>query len=153
MQNFKTEVIDNSPLKNSTSRIDTLDLLYPPMRARIEAIISDAAKQGHKLMVLETYRSPARQEMLFRQGATQLEKVGVHGYGLACDLAFLSPDGSVNWKADFSVLGKLAASHGLIWGGDWGEPDKPHSFRDYDHVQYIRVEDQERLFGGEWFPE
>ena len=153
MSNFKTEVIDNSPLRRSTSRIDTLDLLYPPMRAKIEAIIADSASGGHKLMVLETYRSPARQEMLFRQGATQLEKVGVHGYGLACDLAFLNADGAVNWNADYSVLGKLAANHGLIWGGDWGEPDKPHSFRDYDHVQYIRVEDQDRLFGGEWYPE
>src|SRR5882762_3588418 len=38
-------------------------------------------------MVFETYRSQARQELQFRQGATRLRQVGVHQHGLAYDLA------------------------------------------------------------------
>jgi hypothetical protein len=41
---------------------------------------------GIKLMVYETNRSQHRQRELFDQGATKLRAVGVHHYGLACDI-------------------------------------------------------------------
>ena len=93
--------------------------------------MAEAKALGHKLMVFETYRSQQRQEELFKQKKTKLKEVGVHHYGLACDLV-KDINGQPSWDGDFSFLGRLAKKHGLILGGDWGTPDKPHSFRDDD---------------------
>ena len=79
-------------------------------------IIADAADEGIKLVAFETYRSQARQTKLFAQGATQLKTVGVHHYGLACDLV-KDIAGSPSWKGDFKFVGKLAKKYKLIWGG------------------------------------
>lgn len=152
MGNFYTDVIKVSPQFANTNLIKDVMLLEPNMRRKVAAIIADAAGEGHRLIVLETYRSQARQEQLFEQHKTQLKHVGVHGYGLACDLAFLKPDGTVNWDANYSELGALAKNHNVIWGGDWGRPDLPHSFRDNDHIQWCSVNDQTKLFNGSWYP-
>jgi hypothetical protein len=153
MGNFYIDVIKKDPRFNSIDLIKDVELLEPVTRAKVEAVIKDAEANGHKLIVLETYRSQARQEFLFKRGATQLEHVGCHGYGLACDLGFLKPDGTVNWNADYTVLCHIATAHQLISGHDWGKPSEPHSFRDNDHVQRISVADQEKLFAGEFYPD
>ena len=103
-------------------------------------------------MVFETYRSQPRQASLFAQGATQLKTVGVHHYGLACDLV-KNVDGEPSWKGDFTFLGVLAKKHGLIWGGDWGQPGVRNSFPDLDHVQRCTILDQNKLFAGTWYPD
>ncbi len=150
MGNFYTDVL----LSMATPAGRSADpwLLEPITRAAVRNIIDTAkAELGIDLMVFETYRSQARQELLFAQHATKLKTVGVHGYGLACDIV-KSIHGEPSWKGDFSFLGPLAKRFGLIWGGDWGEPG-PHSFRDFDHVQRCLVEDQEKLFAGLWYPD
>src|SRR5271166_1647405 len=106
MGNFYTDVIGADPRFNSTSRISDPNLLEPTTRALVEAIIADAAANGLQLMIFETYRSQARQAALFEQGATKLQKVGVHHYGLACDLV-KNINGEPSWKGDFSLLGQL----------------------------------------------
>jgi hypothetical protein len=153
MNNFKTDILDRDPRRNSTDQIRDTALLQPDLRRKVEAVIADAASAGHRLVVLETYRSQARQEQLFAQGKSRLRQAGCHGFGLACDLGFLELDGQVNWNADYSVLGRIARVHNLVWGGDWGEPDRPHSFRDMDHVQLCSMADEERLFNGSWYPQ
>ncbi len=153
MGNFKTEVLDQDPRSSSTGQIRDTAMLAPDLRRKVEAVIADAAAGGHRLIVLETYRSPARQEQMFAQGKSRLRQAGCHGFGLACDLGFLNEDGEVNWSADYSVLGGLARAHNLVWGGDWGEPEKPHSFRDPDHVQLCSMKDEGQLFSGSWYPE
>ncbi len=137
---------------HSRMPIKDLNLLEPVTREAVQDIIRHAGLAGVQLIVLETFRSQELQEIYFERGVTQLRNVGVHHYGLACDLG-IAVAGQVNWKADYSILGDLAARCGLVWGGDWGTPDKPHSFRDYDHVQRIAVADQPKLFSGEWYPE
>jgi hypothetical protein len=152
MGNFFTDVITNDRRFNLASRISDPALLEPVTRAAIEAVIADAATRGIKLMIFETYRSQERQQALFEQGATQLRKVGVHHYGLACDLV-KDINGDPSWKGDFSFLGVIGPAHGLVWGGDWGRPDLPHSFRDNDHVQRCSLAMQPQLFRGEWYPD
>ena len=152
MGNFFTETLVHDPRFHSTEMLKDPALLEPNTRRKVEAIIADAKSGGHNLVIGETFRSQTRQQQLFDQGATELEHVGVHGYGGACDLWFLKPDGSVNWEADYSVLRDLARNHNLISGLDWGQPDRPHNFRDPDHVQFCSVADQEKLFSGEWYP-
>ena len=152
MGNFYEDVIQQDPRYNSTQPISDLSLLEPRTRAAVEAIISEAAANGIDLMVFETYRSQDLQRIYFDRGVTKLQNVGVHHYGLAADIVKVV-NGEPSWDGDFSFLGPLAQKFDLIWGGDWGEPDQPHSFLDYVHVQRIRVDDQGPLFRGEFYPD
>ena len=152
MSNFFTDVISRDPRFHTTQVVNDLALLEPVTRAAVQAVIADAAAHGISLMVFETFRSQERQSMLFQQGATQLRTVGVHNYGLACDIV-KSIGGQPSWKGDFGFLAEIAKAHGLIWGGDWGTPNQPHSFRDTDHVQRCSVARQASLFRGDWYPD
>jgi hypothetical protein len=152
MGNFYTDVISTDSRFKSTKVIADLKLLEPVTRQRVEAILADAKSHGLELMVYETYRSQARQTQLFKKGASQLSEVGVHHYGLACDLV-RSINGRPSWKGDFSLLGELAYAHGLLWGGDWGTPGRPHSFIDEYHVQRCSIRRQGVLFRKEWYPD
>src|ERR1700730_15038379 len=113
---FFTNIIQKDWRFRSTVAVNDLRLLEPTFRTIIIAIVNDALVEHVQLGVLETYRSVERQEQLFEAGATQLRHVGVHHYGLACDLGIMI-GGQVNWKADYSILGRLAKKHGIVWGG------------------------------------
>ena len=82
MANFFTDVIQKDQRFHSQNRVADPALLEPVTRAAIQRVIADAATQGIKLMIFETYRSQERQQVLFEQGATQLRTVGVHHHGL-----------------------------------------------------------------------
>ncbi len=151
MPNFYTDVLQRDPRFNSTVRIDDLALLEPVTRAAVQAILAEAKTHGIDYMVFETFRSQARQQLLFNQGATRLRQVGVHHYGLACDIV-IQVAGSPSWKGDFTLLGTLAKAHGLVWGGDWGTAGAHPSFVDSDHVQRCTVSEQDQLFRGIWYP-
>ncbi len=107
---------------------------------------------GMPVMVFETYRSQERQLNLFNHGATKLRTVGVHHYGLACDIVRIVGNEPC-WKGDYSFLGQLAHSCALIWGGDWGSPQIPHTFVDSVHVQRCTIARQPELFAGNWYPD
>jgi hypothetical protein len=47
----------------------------------------------------------------------------------------------------------LARKHGLIWGGNWGYPERFIGFHDLDHVQRCAIAQQMALFQLEWFPD
>jgi hypothetical protein len=152
MGNFYTDVISQDERFSSVKRVNDSELLEPGTRQLAAAIISAARPMGIDLMVYETYRSQDRQQELFNQGATKLRAVGVHHYGLACDIVRVV-NGEPSWKGDFSFLGQLAQSSGLIWGGDWGAPHIKHSFIDSVRVQRCTVARQADLFDGIWFPD
>ncbi len=152
MGNFYTDVIMDDPRFNNSKRIADPELLEPVTRELVQAIIADAAANGLQLMIFETYRSEKRQMALFQQGATKLKQVGVHHYGLACDLV-KDINGQPSWKGDFSLLGALARHHNLIWGGDWGTPGSKHTFIDDDHVQRCSIGRQAALFSKSWYPD
>jgi hypothetical protein len=152
MSSFYTEVIKSDPRFGSNKRVADIDLLEPVTRQRVLEIVADAKAHGVDLMIYETYRSQQRQQELFAHGATKLRMVGVHHYGLACDLV-KDIHGDPSWKGDFSIVGELAHHHGLIWGGDWGRPGIKHSFVDPVHVQRCKVAHQAALFRGDWYPD
>lgn len=152
MGDFFTDVIQTDPRFDSVARVADLALLEPVTRQLALTIVEQAGNLGFTMMVYETYRSKARQEQLFQQGATQLRQVGVHHYGLACDIVKVV-NGEPSWKGDFSFLGPIAHSCGLIWGGDWGAPLQHHSFIDLPHVQRCTVARQGPLFAGSWYPD
>ena len=152
MSTFYDDVILKDPRFESATRVADLDLLEPKTRQLVQQILDAAQEMGISLMVYETYRSQARQQELFDNGATKLRSVGVHNYGLACDIV-RAIRGEPSWKGDFSFLGQLAHSSGLIWGGDWGDPTIQHSFLDAVHVQRCTVARQPALFAGTWYPD
>lgn len=152
MGNFYTDVISQDARFDSVTRVGDASLLEPTMRQLVEGILSAAGQMGIEVMIYETYRSQDRQQELFNQGATKLRTVGVHHYGLACDIVRVV-GGEPCWKGDFSFLGQLAQSGGLIWGGDWGAPNIKHNFVDSVHVQRCTVSRQADLFTGAWYPD
>jgi hypothetical protein len=145
MANFYVDVIQKDRRFNSSERIDDKNLLEPHFAPMVNAIVADAANAGTQLRVIETYRSEERQAMLFAQGATQLRRVGVHHYGLACDFGIVR-NGQIDWNTDYAIVGRLAEERGLVWGGRF-------SFHDDGHVQAVSVADQPRLFAGTWYPD
>jgi hypothetical protein len=149
---FYTDVISKDARFGSLTRVADPSLLEPTTRQLVERIISASQQMGIEVMIYETYRSQDRQQQLFNNGASKLRTVGVHHYGLACDIV-RSVGGEPCWKGDFSFLGQLAQSCGLIWGGDWGAPHIKHSFIDSVHVQRCTVPRQGDLFAGVWYPD
>lgn len=149
--NFYTETLRYHPDFHVATRISDVAMLEAGTRARVLAIVKAAAAQGIDLIVFETYRSAERQAALFKAGATKLQAVGVHGFGLAADLV-KRVQGEPSWKGDYSFLRELAEQNGLISGADWGQPNVKHTFVDADHVQRCALADQNSLFAGEWFP-
>lgn len=149
---FYTHVISKDARFGSLTRVADPSLLEPTTRQLVERIISASQQMGIEVMIYETYRSQDRQQQLFNSGASKLRTVGVHHYGLACDIV-RSVGGEPCWKGDFSFLGQLAQSCGLIWGGDWGAPHIKHSFIDSVHVQRCTVARQGDLFAGLWYPD
>lgn len=150
--NFFNEIIAKDKRFANTEVIHDVELLEPITRKLVLQIIEDAKAHGEDYMIFETYRSKERQELLFDQGATKLKKVGVHHYGLACDVVKCI-NGQPSWKGDFSLIGQLAHAHGLIWGGDWGNPNIKHTFFDPYHLQRVSLKKQPALFAGTWYPD
>jgi hypothetical protein len=151
MANFFKDIIQRDPRAGITSVVNDIGLLEPVTRLAVQKIIDEAKRLGVELMIFETYRSKQRQEALYNDGRSKLRKVGVHHYGLACDIV-KKVNGRPSWDGDFSLLGKLAKKHGLIWGGDWGNPNVPHNFIDSVHVQRCSINRQKDLFTGTWYP-
>lgn len=152
MGNFYSDVICKDLRFASLTRVDDPSLLEPATRQLVQSLVLTAQQMGIEVMIYETYRSQARQQDLFNHSATKLRAVGVHHYGLACDIVKVV-GGEPSWKGDFSFLGHLAQSFGLIWGGDWGAPNIKHSFVDSVHVQRCTVARQGGLFAGTWYPD
>lgn len=154
MANFYTDVIAKDRRFHLAEPCDDVGLLEPVTLAAVTAIIKQAATMGHVLKVAETYRSAELQQLYYQRGVTQLRTVGVHHYGLACDLR-LYVDGKFVERGDpdYRFMRFLAESHGMISGVDWGNPYIGHSFRDYDHIQRVSLARQNDLFAGRWYPD
>lgn len=152
MGTFYTDVISTDARFTTAQRVADPALLEPMTRQLVQSLVTAARQMGNEVMIYETYRSQDRQQALFNSGASKLRTVGVHHYGLACDIVRVV-GGEPSWKGDFTFLGQLAQSCGLIWGGDWGAPNLKHSFIDSVHVQRCTVARQGDLFAGNWYPD
>ncbi len=100
------------------------------------AIVRDLEGHGLKPVITEGKRTRLRQAWLYSQGRTRPGKVVTwtmqsrHIDGAAADFAFVV-NGLITWSVPehwWTLLGRSARSHGLIWGGDWSgkKRDRPH---------------------------
>ena len=137
MGNFYTDAIRKDARFASLQPIHDLALLEPVTRSKVLAIIADAADAGIKLMPTRPAEARRGKRGSITE-ATKLKTVGVHHYGLACDLV-KDIAGEPSWKGDFAFLGRPAQKHRLIWRGDWGRPGATHKFVDSVHVQRCAI--------------
>ena len=115
---------------------ESLDVRFIP-RAQawaevLTAYVLPVRYPGHKMRVMETRRSPARQAELEAAGASR-NKIGFHNYGLALDFGIFAPDGRY-LKDDatgiYTTCGIQAEVFGMEWGGRW------KSLVDLGHIQF-----------------
>lgn len=153
---FFEAVIRTGDWYRDPSRHSDLALLEPNTRRKVQAILQDAKAHGVSVVCYETYRSQERQEQLYQQGATQLQHVGTHHYGVAADLVPLNSAGEPTWdgvEGAFQLIAHLCHVHLLISGADWGRPGVPHRFIDQPHCQYVTSgRRQSMLLAGLWYP-
>lgn len=91
-------------------------------------------QHGYDMVMIEGHRSAERQNSL-SSGVTQAKGFqSFHQYGLAADCAFmkngkLMTDPSDPWTLKgYKLMGEVAKSVGLVWGGNW-------TFKDYGHTE------------------
>ena len=118
----------------------SLDDLIPPAKARVQAFLEAAKKQGIDLLVTSTYRDNASQNALYAQGRTTPGKIVTnakagqswHNYRCAVDVVPIVA-GKPLWDVKDEVwqqVGALGKAAGLEWAGDWKR------FKEYPHFQY-----------------
>ncbi|WP_151982556.1 M15 family metallopeptidase [Acinetobacter guerrae] len=95
-------------------------------------------RYGYELVLLEGYRSPARQNILSNNPYTTRARgyQSYHQFGLAADVAFKRNGKVVITERDpwamrgYQLYGEVSESVGLTWGGRW------KSIQDYGHTEY-----------------
>ncbi len=118
--------------RGSIPMITDLNALHPYFRDRIQELMEVAKKQGIELVVVESFRTHAKQAEYFGMGRKYTRSKGgnsKHQYGMAVDLVPIV-DGKAVW--DNTVLwrkiGVIGERLGLRWGGRWRAPYDPAHF-------------------------
>ena len=115
------------------------DRMHPRYKQRLLMVFKIMKEQhGYELVLLEGYRSPARQNSLSSNKATTLATAyrSYHQFGLAADVAFKRNGKVVISERDpwamrgYQLYGEVAESVGLVWGGRWTK------IHDYGHTEY-----------------
>lgn len=116
-----------------------LEHLYPAFREKIDLVARDmalyAAKNmvGYKWVMVEGFRTAKYQFSLWKKRPKVTNCDGYvrksnHQSSLAVDFAPFHGH-EFDWtgkKEWWEYLGHCARKHGLAWGGDWKNPDRPH---------------------------
>lgn len=122
-------------LKQSERYIAKLD---PSIQSMARELLQRAANVGIDLVVTQGLRTNAEQQALYDQGRTTEGPIVTnappgsswHNFGLAFDVAVLSPEGKATWPNDSALwdrIGQLGKASGLTWGGDFASiKDRPH---------------------------
>ncbi|WP_199917025.1 M15 family metallopeptidase [Parazoarcus communis] len=103
-------------------------------------------RHGYETVLIEGYRSPARQDQLAALGGSITRAAAYqsyHQYGLAADYAFLREGRLVISERDpwamqaYVRFGHIAEELGLTWGGRW-------TLKDFGHVELRRPSPHDR---------
>lgn len=116
------------------SRLDTA-LLYPAFLDRLSAALSACNDAGADYVATLGFRTWSEQARIYFQGRTTPGPIvthappgfSSHNYGLAVDVCRMFDGNVVSWDPqDYELLGEEAEKVGLVWGGRWTNPDRPH---------------------------
>lgn len=118
---------------------DQLDAEFTQRLLAVYQVMRD--QHGYEMVLVEGYRSAARQNQLAARGQHVTRATGGrswHQYGLAADSAFMRDGKLVITERDpwamrgYQLYGQVAREAGLVWGGDW------KSIKDLMHVELRR---------------
>lgn len=103
-------------------RPDDLDGLVPSFRRQVEALLGALRRRGFQPVVVDGRRTQDEADANATRGAGS--RRSMHMWGVAADFA----DRATRWSdpAFFAALGEQAERQGLVWGGRWQRPDRPH---------------------------
>lgn len=112
--------------------IADLQSLHPYFRDKISQLINNCKAKGIELVVVESYRTHAKQSEYYSMGRKYTRSAGgksKHQYGLAVDLVpviggVAQWDNTLLWKK----VGVEGERLGLRWGGRWKSPYDPAHF-------------------------
>ncbi len=104
--------------------------LTPLAQEACRLFLKECEKRGIDIFITETYRSQERQNELWEQGRTKPGNIvtwtlnsrhtGRKAWDIACKGGVLYNTGIL------SMAGAVGKELGIIWGGDWATPDRPH---------------------------
>jgi hypothetical protein len=109
----------------TTALFRDIRLLFPPFYESLSQGLALARQDGHPIEIFETFRSPARQQLLFdlRPKVTNsLPWQSWHQYGMAADIA-LRVNGKWSWEFDPAKIARYFEGLPIKWGGP---NDGPH---------------------------
>jgi hypothetical protein len=131
---------------NKKHLIKELHILHPAFRNKVIKLLYECKKQGIDLRIVETYRTPERQNHLKRRQLTMLSGgYSKHQHFIAIDIVPVI-NGKYQWHNYklWNRIGKIGTDLGLTWGGnwrifkDWGHFELPIPI---DSIKYIPVPD------------
>lgn len=115
----------------------SLNLLYPPFLAQVEAGLEIAHSHGIMAYIFEGFRPKDRQAGLYAQGRSMPGQIvtfaqpglSAHQYGIGVDLVFDgAPDEGIQWSwegdyahknaNEYAALASIMKDQGLEWLGD-----------------------------------
>ena len=130
--------------------------VHPGLAHRVRALLTACEQQGCQMRVTHGLRNDITQTALYAQARQPLAEVNRlrklaclaplhaheneypvtnakagyswHGYGLAADLCYAigDPYAEHDHSLTWAQIGHLAEVNGLIWGGRFTRPDRPH---------------------------
>ena len=105
-----------------------MTLLHPELQEKFTLLVKLCASQGLKIKNTSTVRTAEEQADCVKRGTSSVSwPNSMHNWGVAVD--FCRNDGTGAYHDSdgfFARVGRLAESIGLVWGGSWSHPDKPH---------------------------
>lgn len=118
-----------------TSR--SINDLCPALQPLAREFMIRCAAENIPTVITCTLRSNEEQDVLYAQGRTAPGKIitnakagqSKHNTGEAFDVGLKNQDGSMDWddtNPHWLHMGQVGEELGLIWGGRWKHPDKPH---------------------------
>lgn len=108
--------------------------------------LEECKKQGLNVLITETYRSQERQNYLYEQGRTRQGQIVTwtkksrHTNRRAWDICKNLKGHEYSDTQFFIKCGNIARELGIVWGGDWSTPDRPH-FEIPENWNYKGVDD------------
>lgn len=110
--------------------------LHPRVQPLARALVQQSAAQGIVIKVTSGTRSYAEQDALYEQGRSKPGRIvtnarggySSHNFGTAFDYTLFNGASPIWESPNYRVVGSLAKSMGLAWGGDWETPDEPHVY-------------------------
>lgn len=101
---------------------DDLAGLVPSFRRKVDLLLAVLTRRGFQPVVVDGGRTQAEASANAAHGTGKDNSM--HMWGVAADFA----DRVTAWGDPkfFDALGAEAKKMGLVWGGDWKKPDRPH---------------------------